>query len=70
MASLDVFIQVLNIAKDACRVPPVFGSTGVLLTMIRVRFPLHSAKTRQQRPTHRVRPALSSPAVTTIGQGQ
>ena len=43
ISALDVFIQVLNIAKDACGVPPAqaaFGSAGVLLTMIRVRFPL------------------------------
>jgi hypothetical protein len=43
LPTLDVFIQVLNIAKDTCGIPPAqvaFGSAGVLLTMIRVRFPL------------------------------
>ena len=42
ISTLNVFIQALNIAKDACGIPPAqaaFGSAGVLLTMIRVRFP-------------------------------
>jgi hypothetical protein len=40
LPTLDVFIQVLSIAKDTCGVPPAqvaFGSASVLLTMIRVR---------------------------------
>ena len=40
LPTLDVFIQVLNIAKDSCGIPPAqiaFGSASVLLTMIRVR---------------------------------
>jgi hypothetical protein len=43
LPTLDVFIQVLNTAKDTCGIPPAqvaFGSAGVLLTMIRVRPPL------------------------------
>ena len=39
LPTLDVFIQVLNIAKDSCGIPPAqiaFGSASVLLTMIRV----------------------------------
>jgi hypothetical protein len=43
LPTLDVFIQVLNIAKDACGIPPAqiaLGSASTLLTMIRVRFPL------------------------------
>jgi hypothetical protein len=39
LPTLDVFIQVVNIAKDTCGIPPAqvaFGSAGVLLTMIRV----------------------------------
>ena len=42
ISTLDVFIPVLNIAKDACGIPPAqvaFGSASVLLTMIRVSFP-------------------------------
>ena len=42
LPTLDVFIQVLNIAKDTCGIPPAqiaFGSAGVLLSMIRARFP-------------------------------
>jgi hypothetical protein len=42
LPTLDVFIQVLNIAKDSCGISPAqvaFGSAGVLLIMIRVRFP-------------------------------
>jgi hypothetical protein len=42
LPTLDVFIQVLNIAKDSCGIPPAqvaFGSASVLLTMIRVRSP-------------------------------
>ena len=41
LPALDVFIQVVNIAKDTCGVPPAqvaFGSASVLLTMIRARF--------------------------------
>ena len=43
LPTLDVFIQVLSIAKDTCGIPPAqvaFGSAGVLLSMIRARFPL------------------------------
>jgi hypothetical protein len=43
LPTLEVFIQVLNIAKDSCGIPPAqvaFGSASVLLTMIRARFPL------------------------------
>ena len=43
ISTLDVFIQVLNIARGACGIPPAqvaFGSAGVLLAMIRVRSPL------------------------------
>jgi hypothetical protein len=39
LPTLDVFIQVLDIAKDTCGIPPAqiaFGSASVLLTMIRV----------------------------------
>jgi hypothetical protein len=41
ISTLDVFIQVLNLAKDTCGISPAqvaFGTAGVLLTMIRVRF--------------------------------
>jgi hypothetical protein len=43
LPTLDVFIQVLNISKDACGIPPAqiaLGSASTLLIMIRVRFPL------------------------------
>jgi hypothetical protein len=43
LPTLDVFIQVLSIAKDTCGIPPAqvaFGSASALLTMIRVRLPL------------------------------
>jgi hypothetical protein len=43
LPTLDVFIQALNIAKDACGIPPAqiaLGSASTLLTMIRVRFSL------------------------------
>jgi hypothetical protein len=43
LPTLDVSIQVLNIAKDACCIPPAqfaLGSASTLLTMIRVRCPL------------------------------
>lgn len=42
LSALDIVIQGLNLAKDACGIPPaqvVFGSVSALLTMIRVRFP-------------------------------
>ena len=48
LPTLDVFIQALSIAKDACGIPPAqiaLGSAGTLLTMIRVYFPHSSAKT-------------------------
>jgi hypothetical protein len=41
ISALDVFIQTLNIAKDACGIPPAqaaLGSASTLLTMIRVCF--------------------------------
>ena len=40
ISTLNTLIQILNIAKDACAIPPAqvaFGSVCVLLTMIRVR---------------------------------
>jgi hypothetical protein len=43
LPTLDVFIQALNIAKDACGIPPaqiVLGSASTLLTMIQVSIPL------------------------------
>ena len=43
LTTLDLFIQTLNIAKDACGIPPAqvaLGSASVLLTMIRVRLSL------------------------------
>jgi hypothetical protein len=49
LPTLDVFIQDLNIAKDACGIPPAqiaFGSAGTLLTTIRVRFSLLLSKNR------------------------
>jgi hypothetical protein len=42
LPTLDAFIQALNIAKDACGIPPAqiaLGSASTLLTMIRVRPP-------------------------------
>ena len=42
LSTLDVTIEVLNIAKEISSITPakaVFGSVGVLLTMIKVRFP-------------------------------
>jgi hypothetical protein len=43
LTALDLLIQAINIAKDACSIPPAqvtFGSASVLLAMIRVRFSL------------------------------
>jgi hypothetical protein len=43
LPTLEVFIQALNIAKDACGIPPaqiVLSSASTLLTMIRVCFSL------------------------------
>jgi hypothetical protein len=43
LTALDLLIQALNTAKDACGVPPAqvaFSSASVLLTMIRVRVSL------------------------------
>ena len=41
LSTLDGSVQVLNLAKDTCGIPPaqiVFGSASVLLTMIRASF--------------------------------
>jgi hypothetical protein len=43
LTSLDLLIQALSVAKDACGIPPAqiaFSSATVLLTMIRVRLSL------------------------------
>jgi hypothetical protein len=43
LSALDLLIQALNVAKDACGIPPAqvaFSSASVLLTMIRVRLSL------------------------------
>ena len=60
LSTLYVLTQTLNIAKDACGIPPaqaVFGSAVALLIIIRVRFPLlcegkpshlHSSRTQWQ----------------------
>ena len=46
LSSLNVAIDFLNLAKDSCgSIPPaqaVFGSVSILLTMIKVCFPLFS----------------------------
>ena len=71
LPTLDVFIQILSIAKDTCGIPPAqiaFGSAGALLAMIRARFPFmckYSLLTRiplgydgQQSGFRRPRPGL------------
>lgn len=43
LTALDTLIQILDVAKDACGIPPAqaaFGITSALLTIIRVRPPL------------------------------
>jgi hypothetical protein len=43
LSTLNVLIQALDIAKDVCGIPPAqiaLGSASVLLTMIRVCFPM------------------------------
>ena len=55
LSLLDVAIGALDLAKDACGIPPaqvVFGSVSILLTMIRVRFPLFSDDLFQQKFTY------------------
>ena len=50
LSSLNVAIEVLNIAKDVSGIAPaqaVFGSVSILLTMIRVRFHPFSDDTLQ-----------------------
>jgi hypothetical protein len=44
LPTLEAFVQALNIAKDACGIPPAqiaLGSASTLLTMIQVCLPLH-----------------------------
>jgi hypothetical protein len=53
LSTLNVLIQTLDIAKDACGIPPAqiaLGSASVLLTMIRVRSPI----LREDEPLTRV----------------
>ena len=41
LSTLDAAIQVTNLVKDTCGIPPAqiaFASASILLTMIRVRF--------------------------------
>ena len=60
LKTLDLFIQALNIAKDACAIPPAqiaFGSASVLLTMIRVRF---SPLCEDELPTHVVQDTMAN----------
>jgi hypothetical protein len=55
LPTLDVCIQVLDVAKDTCGIPPAqvaFGSASVLLTTIRVRSPLP----REEKPLTRIYP--------------
>jgi hypothetical protein len=43
LPTLDMFVQALNVEKDACGIPPAqtaLSSTSTLLTMIQVDFPL------------------------------
>ena len=78
VSALDVVIQTLTLAGGACGVPPAqiaLGSTLVLLTMIRVRFPLprggglliqvnlglHDQRTRLHRTWTILRGCVSSP---------
>ena len=45
LPTLDVFIQILSIAKDVCGIPPAqvaLGAASTLLTMIRVWFPYYA----------------------------
>ena len=57
LPTLDVFIQALNIAKDACGIPPAqiaLGSASTLLTTIRVHFtlPCEDELLTDMRPGH------------------
>ena len=72
ISTLDVFIQILDIAKNACGIPPAqvaFGSASVLLAMIRVRSPslcedeLPTRQSRTRFPTTRTTSSLGGLAV-------
>ena len=69
LTTLDLFIQALNISKDACGIAPAqvaLGSASVLLTMIRVRFPPF----RENKPlTHVVQDTMANDKdYTELGQ--
>ena len=74
LSALDVLIQALNLAKDTCGIPPAqvaLGSASVLLTMIRVHFPLiprrltsDSLLSRTRWPTIRTTSTLAGLAAT------
>jgi len=43
LSSLNIAIEAMNLAKEVSSITPakaVFGSVSILLTMVRVRFPL------------------------------
>ena len=64
LSTLDVLIQVLSLAKDTCGIPPAqiaLASAVVLLTMIRVRFPLLGVDESRQLSSYRTR----SPTIRT-----
>ena len=53
LSLLDVAIETVNLAKEIASITPakaVFGTTGVLLKMIKVRFPLSPMS--YSRPTY------------------
>jgi hypothetical protein len=55
LTALDLLIQTLNIAKDACGIPPAqvaLGFASVLLTIIRVRFSLFRQTSGSRRLGH------------------
>ena len=53
LSMLNVAVEAMNLAKEISSVTPakaVFGSVGVLLTMIKVRFPLLRCPTPDTQP--------------------
>jgi hypothetical protein len=60
LTALNLLIQTLNIAKDACGIPPAqvaLGSASVLLTIIRVRF---SQLCKEKLLTHVVQDTMAN----------
>ena len=70
LLTLDTFIQILAITKNAYAIPPaqaLFTSAGTLLKIIRVRSPIRQTRLpRTQWPTSEITPNPGNPAIVCV----